>query len=121
VDRVRVLRLIEYSGSREAVERQITGSMKDGTHDRLNCGGSARAGHTYSYADDCVTIKIATLGDFPEILERAEIENDPRSLEQMMIEDGRTALAGYDGALDAERPRDEFITDMLADIKEDYR
>lgn len=88
-DRVRVLRLIEYSGSREAVERQIERSMKDGTHDRLNCWPNGAPKPT---KPDCVVIKIATLGDFPEILERAEIENDPRSLEQIMLEDGRKAL-----------------------------
>jgi hypothetical protein len=62
-DKVRVLRLIEYSGSREAIEQQLTRSMKDGTHDHL---------------------------------ERAEIEADPRSLEQIMLEDGKKVLGGYE-------------------------
>jgi hypothetical protein len=85
-DKVRVLRLIEYSGPREQVEVQLNRSMRDGTHGpgRFNTTDPKREG---------VIIKIATLGDFPEILERAEIEADPRSLEQIMYEDGRQALS----------------------------
>jgi hypothetical protein len=112
-NRVRVLRLIEYSGPREQVEVQINRSMRDGTH------GPGRFTPTDPQREG-VTIKIATLGDVPEILERSEIENDPRGLNQIMREDGRKALPGYDGALDSEQPRTD-LTDILADIKEDYR
>ena len=71
-EKVRVLRLIEYSGSREAVERQLAKSMKNGTHEHLNCARNYR--NDLSLMGDCVTIKIATVGDFPEILKRAEME-----------------------------------------------
>jgi hypothetical protein len=49
---VRVLRLIEYVGSLEAVTEQLRRSMQDGVHIHAK-----------------VTIKIATIDRYPEILE----------------------------------------------------
>lgn len=57
-DTVRVLRLIEYVGPRNKIEAQIEQSMRAGTHAFPNG----------------VTIRIATLGDFPEILERSDAD-----------------------------------------------
>lgn len=65
-DKVRVLRLIEYSGPRDKVERQLEGSMKDGTHHK----GAWPGANGFNQG---VTIKIATLGDFPEVLERSPL------------------------------------------------
>lgn len=50
-DIVRVLRVIEYVGPRSAIEKQILGSV--------------HGEHTFGY----ITIKAATVGTFPEILE----------------------------------------------------
>lgn len=55
MDIVRVLRVIEYVGSREDVERQINGSL-----------------HGTKQFGNGVTINIATVGCHPEIL---KIEN----------------------------------------------
>ena len=51
MDRVRVLRLVEYIGDREWVENTIAGSIKG----------------TLILAEDKM-IRAATIGDFPEIL-----------------------------------------------------
>lgn len=57
-DIVRVLRVIEYVGPRDLVEQQISRSLKNGTH--FGHGG-VRPPHR-------VTIKVATVGDYPEVL-----------------------------------------------------
>lgn len=60
-DRVRVLRIIEYIGDRSEVERQIERSL----HGRVL--------HTYRNGiGPGVEIRAATLGEFPEILERGD-------------------------------------------------
>ena len=64
-DVVRVLRLIEYEGPRSKVEKQLINSMKSGTHQHGNG----------------VTIRIATLGDFPTILDAAVEQTRKRELE----------------------------------------
>ncbi len=56
-DKVRVLRVIEYVGERELVEKQISKSLRDGTHSKWTPG---------------MSIKIATVGDFPEMFEKEE-------------------------------------------------
>lgn len=56
MDIVRVLRVIEYEGPRDKIEAQIARSMCDGTHHK---------------PIDC-TIKVATVGTFPAILNQAE-------------------------------------------------
>lgn len=56
-DIVRVLRIVEYTGERAAVEAQIERSLRLGTHKYL----------------PHVTIRIACVGDYPEILEGPEI------------------------------------------------
>lgn len=55
-DKVRILRLYEFLGDREAVEGQIRESIQ---RERIVRGGR-------------VVIRATTLGGFPEILERAE-------------------------------------------------
>ncbi len=57
-DNIRVLRVIEYSGPRAEVEKQLQLSQRDGTHEFNKRNG--------------VRVKIATIGDFPEILEKEE-------------------------------------------------
>lgn len=59
-DLVRVLRVIEYTGERAAVERQLKRSLPCGEHNYVH-----------------VIIKVATLGTFPEILQRAEERAEP--------------------------------------------
>ena len=54
-DIVRVLRVIEYIGPREVMEKQVRLSLRDGTH----------------VPHGNMTIKVATVGDFPEVLGRA--------------------------------------------------
>jgi hypothetical protein len=63
-DIVRVLRVIEYSGPREAVENHLRQAMRQGDH-------------RYSVRDrdtkqllGYIDMKIATVGDFPEITGR---------------------------------------------------
>lgn len=60
-DRVRVLRLVEYEGPREWVERTVEKSIH-GTKDVFN--GTGAGGPYY--------IRAVTLGSFPEILKAAE-------------------------------------------------
>ncbi len=57
-DNIRVLRVIEYSGPRAEVEKQISQSQPDGT----------RRFGTMSK----IKMKIATVEDFPEILGKEE-------------------------------------------------
>lgn len=54
-DLVRILRIIEYTGPRDAVEKHFIGVLY----------GEKRQ-------TDGVVIKAATIGQFPEILEKAE-------------------------------------------------
>lgn len=55
-DKVRILRIVEYIGSRSVVERQIANSI----HGTRKFGPSNE-----------MTINVATIGEFPEILEKA--------------------------------------------------
>lgn len=58
-DKVRVLRVIEYVGDREAVERSVANSIHG---ERI-----------VEYTDGVtVIIKAATLGEYPEVLETAQ-------------------------------------------------
>lgn len=59
-DIVRVLRLYSFEGPRDAVEKQLTNSLRDGTNDKSQFGPFGHGG---------IIIKVATLGTFPEILE----------------------------------------------------
>lgn len=65
-DKVRVLRVIEYVGTRDNVEAQIERSLRDGTH------GDFRMGK--------VVIRVATVGDFPEVLEQPSHSLTPTTL-----------------------------------------
>lgn len=56
-DIVRILRVIEYTGTREAVETQVANSMY--------------GEKTFMRPAGRVTIRVATLGTFPEILTKA--------------------------------------------------
>lgn len=56
-DTIRVLRVIEYTGPRSLVEKQIANSLH----------GEKRTG-----PGEQITIRVATLGTFPEILEKAD-------------------------------------------------
>lgn len=56
-DLVRILRVIEYSGPRYAVENQVKNSLQG--EKRLTNG---------------VVIRVATLGEFPEILNTSHLE-----------------------------------------------
>lgn len=62
MDTVRVLRIIEYTGPREDVERVVSMSIH-GTK-------------TYGQIGHEVTIRAATLGEFPEILEKPDGRED---------------------------------------------
>lgn len=53
-DIIRVLRIVEYTGPRERVEKQIRLSL----HGTRDCGNG-------------LTITVATLHEFPEVLEKA--------------------------------------------------
>lgn len=58
-DTVRVLRVIEYTGDREAVEFIVNNSIqtvKEVNYNNMSCSGK-------------VTIRVGTIGNFPEILE----------------------------------------------------
>ena len=56
-DLVRVLRVLEYVGPREAVEQQLSRSL----HGQKE----------YDHRLGKITIRASTIGEFPEILERA--------------------------------------------------
>lgn len=58
MDKVRVIRVIEYIGPRNEVEKQLLGSIQ---------------GDKYFPKQD-IYIKTATIGSFPEILERDAYE-----------------------------------------------
>lgn len=60
-DTIRVLRILEYTGPREAVERQIKRSI----HGERVIRDGSRPG-------DTITIRAATIGEFPEVLMRDE-------------------------------------------------
>lgn len=64
-DIVRVIRVYEFSGPRSLVEAQIAKSLKDGTHDRFQT--PYRTG---------VTIKVATMGEFMEVVAKADKVRD---------------------------------------------
>lgn len=55
-DKVRVLRIIEYVGPREAIEQQLQRSL--------------HGQRSFPHRLGEVTIRAATIGEFPEILER---------------------------------------------------
>jgi hypothetical protein len=55
-DQIRVLRIIEYTGERDAIERTLAQSVVKGTY----------------YAGAGMTIRSAILGDYPEILGKEE-------------------------------------------------
>jgi hypothetical protein len=57
-DIVRVLRVIEYVGPREAVEKQVSDSL-----------------HGQKQLNNGVLIKAATIGNYPEILQSADKES----------------------------------------------
>lgn len=59
MDKIRVLRIYEFSGDRAAVERQIENSLHGDKTFSTRLGGN-------------ITIRAATLGTFPEILEFSE-------------------------------------------------
>lgn len=67
-DIVRVLRVIEYTGDRAAVERQLKGSLAN---------GEERTFPWYENGQNLgnCTIRVATIGTFPEILKKAEDSN----------------------------------------------
>jgi hypothetical protein len=56
-DIVRVLRIVEYTGPRTDVERQVSNSI--------------HGEKTFGPAGKQITIRAATIGEFPEILGRA--------------------------------------------------
>lgn len=56
-DQIRILRVIEYSGPREAVEEQVSKSI----HGVRICNG--------------VAIKVATLDTFPEVIDSVPLAN----------------------------------------------
>lgn len=58
-DNVRVLRLVEYVGPRSAVEEQVRRSIHGERHLWLGKG-------------EGIVIRAVTLGEFPEIMSRAE-------------------------------------------------
>lgn len=66
MDIVRVLRIVEYVGPREAIEKQVANSI--------------HGSRTYPTRFGEVTIRAATIGEYPEILDRAvrpeELPND---------------------------------------------
>ena len=60
-DRVRVLRLYCFEGPRSAIGEQLKRSLQDGTSVR-------RTGHRSIFHETEISITVATLGRFPEIL-----------------------------------------------------
>lgn len=58
MDTVRVLRIVEYVGPREAIEEQV--------------GKSIQGEKTYLHRTGKVTIRAATIGTYPEILEPSQ-------------------------------------------------
>lgn len=63
MDIVRVLRVVEYVGPRDQIEKQIRHSI----HGERSYNG--------------ITIRVATLGTFPEILERENASNHSQTEE----------------------------------------
>jgi hypothetical protein len=61
-DTVRVVRVYEFSGPRKVVEDQVQRSLKDGTH--------RRPIHSADPVKGELTIRVATLGQFPEVAYR---------------------------------------------------
>lgn len=61
-DKIRVLRIIEYTGPREAIEDQINRSIH-GTR-------------VYNHRLGEVRITVATIGNYPEVIEAARQEID---------------------------------------------
>ena len=55
-DQIRILRVVEYSGPREAVESQVSNSI-----------------HGVRVVGNGVIIKAATIGTFPEVLDQANL------------------------------------------------
>lgn len=75
-DQIRVLRIVEYTGPRAAVEAQVARSI----HGMKQCNTSS--GQT-------TTIRAATIGLYPEILDAAVLEQ--------VIRDGHSLGAGTEG------------------------
>ena len=73
-DIVRVLRIIEYTGTRSAVESLVATSIHG---EKVVCKGG-------------VTIRATTLGTYPEIMERAEPEKDLRPGGIMFVKPGKS-------------------------------
>lgn len=59
-DIIRVVRVYEFSGPRDVVERQINSSLQDGTYPSTDRPGF--------YCRNGLTIRVATLGAFPEVI-----------------------------------------------------
>jgi hypothetical protein len=64
MDKVRVLRVIEYVGPRAGVEAHLKRAKGDGTH-LINVPFEAARPNA-----DKLEIRVATIGSFPEVLEQ---------------------------------------------------
>lgn len=80
-DTVRVLRILEYTGSRTAVEKQIAGSVQ--------------GEKTFGAWGGTVTIRAATLGTFPEILEPAKPATDNSKIKARIEADLKAAVSYF--------------------------
>lgn len=54
-DVVRVLRVLEYVGPRDVIEKQLTRNLHNGTH---------------LFRHGQLVVRVATIGDYPEILSK---------------------------------------------------
>lgn len=61
MDIVRVLRILEYVGPRDVIEHQILNSL--------------HGQKTFKISGKEITIRVATIGEYPEILEKTKDEN----------------------------------------------
>ena len=62
MDRIRVLRIIEYDGPRDWVEHQVANSIQ----------GTKTLDHSRDFSG-VLTIRAATIGTYPEIVESEDI------------------------------------------------
>lgn len=63
-DHIRVMRVYVFEGPRVDVERTLSHSLQDGTH----VTSSAHRVHATPAGVGKLTIKVATIGQFPEII-----------------------------------------------------
>jgi hypothetical protein len=109
MDKVRVLRVIEYVGPRDVIEKQLRQSLQDGTHVKHYHGRdivpSGAPGVPYE-------LRVATIGQFPEVLDRfTGALEDIASADETSTLTGAVAIAK--AALSYTPPKNFRIDDVM--------